>query len=120
MSDAPTLLTRDEILRAPLPFEEVTVPEWGGIVRVYALDGMTRKHYIDAQFGDDGKLRDADRSDAILAAFSIRDGAGALVFTVDDVEALAQQSAAALDRVTEVAKRLSGFTKDAVKAAEKN
>lgn len=114
------LLTRAEILAAALPFEDVAVPEWHGTVRVFALNGLTRKHYIDAQFGDDGKLRDADRSDAILAAFSIGDADGTLVFTVEDVQALAEQSAAALDRVTEVAKRLSGFTKDAVKVAEKN
>jgi hypothetical protein len=75
---------------------------------------------VNAQFGDDGKLRDEDRSDAVLAAFAIGDEAGTLLFTVDDVEALADKSAAALGRVTAVAKRLSGFSKEAVKAAEKN
>jgi hypothetical protein len=53
--------------------------------------GLRRAHYLNAQFGDDGKLRDADRSDAVLAAFSIGDEAGEPLFTVDDVEALAER-----------------------------
>lgn len=117
---ATNLLTRAAILAADLLFEDVPAPEWGGTVRVWALSGLRRAQYLNAQFGDDGKLRDADRSDAVLAAFAIGDEAGEPLFTVDDVEALAAKSAAALGRVTEVASRLSGFNKAAVKAAEKN
>lgn len=117
---ATNLLTRAAILAADLPFEDVAVPEWGGTARVWALSGVRRQRYLAAQFDEAGKLRDTERSDAILVAFSIGDEVGEPLFTVDDVEALGNKSAAALARVTEAAQRLSGFTKAAVKAAEKN
>src|SRR3954454_2789404 len=116
---ATNLLTRAAILAADLQFEDVPVPEWGGTVRVWALSGLRRARYLAAQFDDAGKLRDADRSDAVLASFSIGDETGEPLFTVEDVEALADKSAAAIARVTEVAQRLSGFRKADVKAAEK-
>jgi hypothetical protein len=115
-----TLLTRDEILATSAPYEDVPVPEWGGTVRVYGLSGIRRAAYVKAQFDDNGKLSDEDRADAVLAAFSMTDETGTLLFTAADIQALADKSVAALDRVTAVAKRLSGFSKEAVKAAEKN
>jgi hypothetical protein len=118
-----TRLTRAQILNSFPATEDVPVPEWGdpaGVVTVTALNGPRRLAYAKAQWGEDGKLKDGDRQDAILVVFSVVDADGELLFTVDDVETLWQKSSAAMDRVFKVATRLSGYGRDAVDDAKKN
>lgn len=112
-------LTKEQILSSTPPYEDVAVPEWGGTVRIQALSAVARMAYIRAQFNADGKLNDPDRQDAVLAAFTIVDAKGERLFSVEDIEALAQQSSAAIARVAGVGARLCGFTQAAVKEAEK-
>lgn len=116
-------LTREQILKSSPATEVVPVPEWGdpdGTVLVAAMNGPRRFAYVHAQWDEHGTLRAEDRQDAVMAIFSIVDEDGALVFTVDDVEALWTKSTAAIDRVVKVAARLSGFNKAALEDAKKN
>lgn len=109
-------LTREAILAAQdLPVEDVDVPEWGGTVTVRTLTGSERSVYQEAMIrvSADGRersvvLRDAD---VRLAALSMIDReSGQHLFSADEVDLLGGKSARALNRVVEVAQRLSGLT----------
>ncbi len=117
------LLTRDQILAAQdLQQEEVAVPEWGGHVLVRGLTGRQRDAYeatIISQRGTDVKMN-LSNARAKLVARSIVDADGKLLFGDDDVTALSNKSAAALERVFSVAQRLSGMSKEDIEELTKN
>lgn len=117
------LLTRDQILGADdLKREVVDVPEWMGEVLVRGLDGAERDAYeatIINQRGTDVKMNLANAR-AKLVQRSIIDESGALLFDESDVKRLAKKSAAALQRVYDVAARLSGLTKEDIDELTKN
>jgi hypothetical protein len=111
------LLSRDDILKATaLPTEEVEVPEWGGMVLVRALSGRERDEFeasMVAQRGEGKNMTlvpDTANVRAKLAAWCITGEDGKPYFTQRDVHALGELSGAALDRVFEVAQRLSGLS----------
>lgn len=112
-----SLLTRDQILTTEdLPFEDVEVPEWGGTVRVRTLTGTDRDQFEGSMRPDKkGAKPKADNVRAGLCAASIIDETGQRLFTPDDVSKLGMKSAKALDRVFDVAARLSGLSEDDVK-----
>jgi hypothetical protein len=106
-------LTRDAILAAAsLKTEEVDVPEWGGIVLVRELSGRERDEWEASLAVQRGKqmVPDVANMRAKLAARCIVGADLEPVFTQQDVAALGELSAAALDRVFEVASRLSGLS----------
>ena len=112
------LLTREEILTADdIKTEEVAVPEWGGEVLVRSLTGTQRDNYemeiVAAR--DKGKLTKA----ALRAGFVARcvvDEQGVRLFKDADIQALGMKSAAALDRVFAVAKRMSELSEEDLEA----
>lgn len=109
------LLSRDAILKkATLPTEDVSVPEWGGTVRVQALTGAQRDAYEASMVEQRGKERKINMRNvrAKLVALSVVDEQGKRVFTDADVQALGDLNASALDRVFSVAQRLSGLSKE--------
>src|SRR5262245_59600915 len=108
------LLNRELILQADdLPRERVDVEEWGGHVFVRTLTGAERDAFENETVlfrpkGQSAPNMDAmNRTRARLCARAMCDEEGRRIFTDQDVEALARKSAAALDRVYEVAARLS-------------
>lgn len=110
-------LDRSAILdAADLGVEEVYVPEWGGWVRVRGMTGAERDQFEAEIVQQRGRSRAPNLQNirAKLVARCTVDGAGARVFSDADIEALGRKSAAALDRVFEVAQRLSGVTREAV------
>jgi hypothetical protein len=110
---ARVLLTRDMILKADnLRTEEVPVPEWGGSVLVRELRGRERDEWEASLAVQRGKqmVPDVANMRAKLVARSVVGEDGEPVFTQQDVAALGELSAAALDRVFEVASRLSGLS----------
>lgn len=113
-----TLLTRDQILGAEdRKYEDIHVPEWGGTVRVRALSGVERDAYeagIVQLRGDGTRRFTLQNARARLAALSICDVEGNRVFTEQDVQALGEKSAAALERVFDAARRLSGLSDEDV------
>ncbi len=116
------LLTRDQILSADdLKSEVVSVPEWGGSVRVKTLTGSQRDEFEASIVTLEGKkavIKSSRGIRALLASLSICDDKGAAVFSKEDVEKLAAKSSLALDRVFGVASRLSGLNEKDVKELE--
>lgn len=122
----PPMLTREAILRAlDMEIEFVSVPEWakllpGGGTYVRSLEGherddfdeqitLTRKH---------GKKTTREihmaNARAKLVALAACDKNGARIFFDTDVELLGKKNARALQRVFEVAMRLSGMTEEEI------
>lgn len=111
------VLNRDQILKVnDLPSETVPVPEWGGEVIVRALTGTERDAFEASmiQLRGKEKVLKMENIRARLAALSVVDEQGIRLFTDADVEQLGHKSATALNRVFEVAQRLSGLTPEAV------
>lgn len=122
MSD---LLTREQILEAEdLLYEEVEVPEWGGSVRVKGLTGTERDSFertIITNIDGRGPARtNLQNFRAKLVAWSVVDEEDKILFTQADVQALGQKSAQALQRVFDVAQRLSGLSPEDVEEMTKN
>ena len=114
------LLNREAILKAnDLPTRDVSVPEWGGTVRVRSLTAADREQ-IETAFVDANEAGEALNGRARYAAAAIIGDDGAALFTVDDVNALAMKSAAALDRVHKAVADLNRLGEDGVEAAAKN
>jgi hypothetical protein len=120
-------LNRDQILKADdLGQEWVPVAEWGGEVLIRTLSGKERDAFeascrqerpvLDARGkpirGRTEMVSNQDNVRAKLVARSIVDDQGNRLFTDQDVNALGKKSAAALDRVFEVAARLSRLSED--------
>lgn len=116
-------LKRDAILNAvDIVTEEVPVPEWGGSVLVRGMNGAERDAYEGSMItgrGKDAQLNIQDARAKLVVACSV-DETGAQLFSGADVAALSRKSAIALDRIYEVAARLSGITKEDVEALVKN
>jgi hypothetical protein len=105
-------LTRDAILKAAvLKTEDVPVPEWGGSVLVRELRGRERDEWEASLAVQRGRqmVPDVANMRAKLVARTVVDADGEPVFTQQDVAALGELSAAALDRVFEAASRLSAL-----------
>jgi hypothetical protein len=116
-------LGRDAILKASaLKTEDVPVPEWGGSVLVRELRGRERDEWEASLAVQRGRqmVPDVSNMRAKLVARTVVGDDGEPVFTQQDVNALGELSAAALDRVFEVASRLSGLNQDAVDEMGKN
>jgi len=118
------LLSREQILEAPdLPYEDVDVPEWGGTVRVRGLTGAERDQFEAAilERQRDGRLRvRMENIRARLVALACVDEEGERLFSEQDVAALGRKSAVALQRVFEVAQRLSGLAPQDLEELAKN
>lgn len=113
-------LSADQILSADdLKYEDVPVPEWGGTVRVRELTGTERDKFESQFVGKDGT---SVRSEGIegfrarLAVASLVDGDGKVLFrSAAETKRLGEKSAAALQRVCDVAISLSGIREDDIK-----
>lgn len=107
------LLSREQILGAEdRKTEDVEVPEWGGTVRVRALSGTERDAYeagIVQIRGDGSRKFTLQNARARLVSLALVDEAGNRMFTEADVAQLGEKSATALERVFDVARRLSGL-----------
>ncbi len=117
------ILTAQQILAADdLEIEQVAVPEWGGEVLVKALTGTERDRFEQDSVkgkGSDARINLVNIR-ARLVALSVVGEDGRRIFTSGDVEALGRKSASALQRVFDVAQRLSGFTKDDIEELTEN
>lgn len=101
-------------------FEDVPVPQLGGMVRMRVLSGAARDDFNAylKSFGDEPRPPSAV-SAALLVQICI-DDAGQPMFTMDDIELLRAKSAAALDVMATAAMRINGMGEAAVSDAEKN
>jgi len=116
-------LSKDAILAADdLQVEDVQVPEWGGWVRVRGLSGVERDAFEQEMAKRKGKdvqmnLRNIR---ARLAQLTVVDEGGKRLFTHQDIEALGNKSARALERVFSQAMKLSGLSETDVEELAEN
>ena len=107
------MLTRNDILEIKdIEVELVKVPEWGGDVYVKGMTGLERDTFEASIVEQRGKKSSVNMVNirAKLAAQTVCDEDGKRLFTDADVKKLGAKSAQALQRVFDVAQRLSGIT----------
>lgn len=115
------LLSKFQILGVnDLKTEDVSVPEWGGSVRVRAMTGFDRDAFSESLAKDSDGNVDLSNYRAKLLSKCIVDESGDLVFTDSDVGALGKKSASAIAAVFAVAERLNGSGSAAVAEIKKN
>lgn len=113
------MLNKKQILECKdIESEVVNVPEWGGDVLVQGLtlgekDEWTFSIMCDGEVSIQGAT-------AALCVVSMRNEDGTRMFDLNDVAALHDKSAAALDRVFQVAQRLSGIGQEDIEETVKN
>jgi hypothetical protein len=114
--------SRDAILEADdLVIEFVPTPEWPCDLYVKSLTGSDRDAWEGSLLVKNGKgRREVSYQDirAKLVAKTACDAEGNLLFKTSDVIALGKKNSAALSRVFDVARKLSGLTEDDVKELE--
>jgi len=111
------ILSRDDILKAEdIKVELVEVPEWGGSVHVKGMTGAERDQFESSIVQQRGKNHSVNMVNirAKLASQTVCDESGKRLFTDADVKALGAKSAVALQRVFDIAQRLSGITSEDV------
>lgn len=121
-------LTREAILAAKdIQREEVSVPEWKtatgvDLMLVQGLNGKERDDLEASMIKGKGKSAQVSLENlrAKVVARTAVDEEGNRIFAEADIPALALKSAAALNRVYEVAQRLSGITQEDVEELTKN
>ena len=125
-----TKLSKDAILAAnDLAVETLAVPEWGGEVFIRPLTGDERDRWDQVQAEkrwpdteeDPTAVADWQGLRAFAVALALCDEQGqSLGFTELEVHQLGRKNGAALGRVFDRIKEISGLGAAAVKAAEKN
>lgn len=117
------MLTRDAIFAAQdRAFEDVDVPEWGGMVRIAIITGTDRDAYEASMYEMKGKEIKLNRDDmrAKLLARAIVDENLKRIFTDADIRELGKKSSKVIERLFTVAQRLNGMTDENIKELEKN
>lgn len=115
------MLTKEQILAADdVRTEEVHVPEWGGTVRVRTITATERDAFDRQRWesGQDEKMRKNVRASLIVMA--VVDDDGKLMFSADDIEALGEKSATAMDRVFAAIQRINKMADEDIEAAAEN
>lgn len=112
------LLGKQEIFSAQdIQYEDVSVPEWGGEVRVKGLSGRERdKFEADSLKKGKGGTRDVNLENlrARLIIMCAVDEQFQPIFDRSDIMRLGEKSASALEKVFSVAQRLSGMSDEDV------
>jgi hypothetical protein len=124
-ADKPKILGRDQILKAEdIKREFVDMSYWwgdGGVV-VRGMTGKQRGRF-EAKMGlNKGKdqQKNWERFRAEMLVETVVDYDDQPIFRLQDVEALNEKSAEALDHLVNVARRLSGYRKEDVDEMTKN
>jgi hypothetical protein len=117
------MLSKKAILAAPdIKSELVHVPEWGGDVMVFGMTGSQRDEFEASivEMRGQSQVLHMQNLRAKLCALTIRDEDGRRMFDSDEVDALGAKSAQALQRIFEVAQRLSSVTPKDMEDLAKN
>ncbi|WP_447979086.1 hypothetical protein [Candidatus Nitrospira bockiana] len=120
---APAGLSRESIFKSDdMVIERVEVPEWGGAVYVRSVSAKGRDAWEGSRYRLQGDkvVPVYENTRAKLLVMCVCDEQGKLLFTEADVERLGQKNGAVLDRLFDVAMRLSGMRDKAVEQAAKN
>ena len=116
-------LSKTQILQADdIVYEDVAVPEWGGVVRVKTLTGLERDGLEQSMLEGKGKSQNVNMANfrAKLCSRTMVDDGGKRVFSDLDIADLGKKSGQALQRVFNVASKLSGFSDSDIEDLTKN
>ena len=113
------MLSKKQIIAAKdIESEIVPVPEWGGEVTVQGLSLAEKDKWTECILVD-GKANMSGAT-ALLCALCIRGEDGERLFSSDEIGLLDAKSASAIDRVFQVAQRLSGIGQEDIEETVKN
>lgn len=113
MSLRDTILAYDDIVREP-----VTVPEWGGMVIEMRTPTVSERGILISQFMKGDEVDYEAMYPALVVNTAYDPTTGEKIFTADDIEPLKKKSSAAMERLGNVATRLSGMENAAKRMAE--
>ena len=121
------VVTADEFLKSPAlerPKEDVPVPELGNgaVIPVWGMTPRERTEFED-RMGRGSKTLAAKRKAEIRERYVVeccRNDDGTPIFTQEQIEQLGQRSAIVVERLVDVALRLSGVTGQDVERLAKN
>ena len=102
--------------------EEVTVKQWGNRkFLVKSMTGEERDKMFKASMDDKGEKIDSEKLTVNIIIFTTRDPhTKELIFRPEDIAILKKKNAAALEKLSAVASRLSGIGEEAVTEKAKN
>lgn len=113
-------LSKDQILNSnDLTTEVIDCPEWGGAVQIQTMSGFARDRFEESIVGKNGGSN-LGNIRAKLAAASIVDDKGELMFSEKDIQKLGKKSSAALQRIFNAAQKLNRISEDDVEELAKN
>lgn len=119
--EATVLSLRDRILQSQdIEAEEVEVKQWGVTVEIRGMSGLERAKFMERFTGQDGNLDYEAMYPSLLIACVHDPVTGEKLFMPEDAGALNAKSGAALERLAQVALRLSGMGKDSEKELGKD
>lgn len=112
---------RDKILAvSDIKAEAVYISEWDVTVEVRGMTGQQRGAFLQQVIDKQGKM-DFSKMYPLLVIMSVYDPeTGQPVFLGGDLDAIAGKSGAVLEKLSQVAQRLSGLNPEAIGEAEKN
>ncbi len=116
---------RERILNAnDIQSEMVSVPEWDTELKIVGMTGEERARWLQAamETSKDGTVKtNLEKIYPDLLITCARDPeTGEKVFEVSDRDALNQKSGAILERIAQIAVKISGLNPDAMEIAKKN
>lgn len=117
-TDAAQILAIDDIV-----FEEVSVPEWKLRVLVRGMTGSERDAFEQTIMRGSGRERELNLVNArarFVSRCIVHPETHKRLFTPQQVDALGRKSSAALQRIYEVAMRLSALTETDIEDLGKN
>jgi hypothetical protein len=120
------MLSRQDIIDCnDIETEVVPVPEWNGEVNVRGLTLAEKDQWTESLMNGPGKELGVGKvnmtgATAKLCALCMRGEDGNILFDESDIPALQAKSASALDRVFQVAQRLSGIGQEEIEETVKN
>src|SRR4051812_14794317 len=104
------MLTKDQILSAnDLQREEVTVPEWGGVVIVRMMTGTEKDGFESEHLEAKKSGSELANIRARLAVRTVCDGEGNRLFADADAVELGKKNGQVLDRIFDMARRINGI-----------
>lgn len=119
------MLTKDMIIAVnDIHTERVEVPEWGGHVFVRTMSLGDKKRYEAElyEIDDKGKVKIKSDGDykAVMLASCVCNEKGEKLFTMKDIQAISEKSAAPIERILEVANKMNKHIEEDIEEIEKN
>ena len=120
-----TVIERGAFLQPlSVPREDVPVPELGEgcVIPVWGMTAGERTRFEQGLLDKNGKQSAAKVQEvrARLLVACCRNDDGTPLFTMEDIAAIGQQRADVIERIVNVAQRLSGFSNADIEATAKN